>query len=142
MRKLGPSPVIENLISFYILRENKLGEEMNLTSKKNQVFIYRNYVDMRKGHNGLAALVMHEMNLDLLSGAVFLFAGRNRRSAKALMWDGTGLLLIHKKLESGKFMSFRNLNEIEEVSETELSLILEGCKINLPLSAPKVKLKF
>jgi transposase len=95
---------------------------------------------MRKGHNGLASLVTHEMNLDLLSGAIFLFAGRNRRSAKALMWDGTGLLLIHKKLESGRFMSFRNLNEIEEVSETELSLILEGCRIKLPLSTPKVEL--
>lgn len=113
---------------------------MNLASKMNQVFIYRNYVDMRKGHNGLASLVTHEMNLDLLSGAVFLFSGKNRRSAKALMWDGTGLLLIHKKLESGKFMSFNNLNKIEEVSEAELSLILEGCKIKLPLSSSKVEL--
>jgi len=39
-------------------------------------------------------------------------------------------------------MSFKNLSEVEEVSETELSLILEGCKIKLPLSAPKVDLNF
>ena len=110
----------------------------------NQVFLYRDYVDMRKGHNWLSYLVTHEMNLNLLSGAIFLFAGKNRRSAKALMWDGTGLLLIHKKLEQGKFMSFKNLNKIEEISEIELSLILEGNKIKLPFSKKKgdINLKF
>ena len=113
---------------------------MNLSSKMNQVFIYRDYVDMRKGHNGLSYLVTHEMNLDLLSGSIFLFTGRNRRSAKALLWDGTGLLLIHKKLENGRFMSFKDLNVVEEISEIELALILEGSKIHLPLSKPKVNI--
>lgn len=100
----------------------------------NQVFIYRNYVDMRKGHNGLSYLVRHEMNLDLLSGSIFLFAGRNRRSAKALMWDGTGLLLIHKKLESGKFMSFKNLKECElERAISGLEPKKNGRKLKRPL---------
>jgi len=116
------------------------GDRMNLSSKMNQVFIYRDYVDMRKGHNGLSYLVTHEMNLDLLSGSIFLFTGRNRRSAKALLWDGTGLLLIHKKLENGRFMSFKDLNVVEEISEIELALILEGSKIHLPLSKPKVNI--
>ena len=117
---------------------------MNLSAKTNRVFIYRNYVDMRKGHNGLSYLVTHEMDQNLLSCSVFLFVGRNRRSAKALLWDGTGLVLIHKKLESGKFMSFKNLKEVEEISETELSLILEGSKVKLPVSRPKldINLKF
>ena len=80
------------------------------------------------------------MNLDLLSGAIFLFTSKNRKSAKGLLWDGTGLVLIHKKLEEGSFMSFKNLKEIEEVSQAELSLILEGTKISLPLSKPQLKI--
>ena len=113
---------------------------MNLTSKQNSVYIYKKHVDMRKGHNGLAAIVTNEMGLDLLSGAIFLFAGRNRKSAKALLWDGSGLLLIHKKLERGRFMSFKNLNEIQEISELELSIILEGNKIQEFNPRPKINI--
>jgi transposase len=111
-----------------------------LTARTTKVFIFRNFVDMRKGHNGLSYLVSHEMKLDLLSGAIFLFTGRNRKSAKALLWDGTGLVLVHKKLEQGKFMSFKNLQEVEEISSNELSLIMEGTKINLPLSKAQLKI--
>ena len=64
----------------------------------------------------------------------------NRKSAKALLWDGSGLVLIHKKLEDGKFMSFKNLQEVEEISSNELALIMEGTKIHLPLSRPKLNI--
>jgi transposase len=121
--------------------EIKKEKIMMLTARTTKVFIYRNFVDMRKGHNGLSYLVSYEMKLDLLSGAIFLFTGRNRKSAKALLWDGTGLVLVHKKLESGKFMSFKNLQEVEEISSNELSLIMEGTKINLPLSKSQLKIK-
>lgn len=113
---------------------------MVLNTKTTRVFIYREFTDMRKGHNGLSYLVTYKMNLGLLSGDIFLFVGRNRKSAKALVWDGSGLVLIHKKLEQGKFMSFHNLSEVEEISQAELSLILEGTKIKLPLSMPKLNI--
>jgi len=60
-----------------------------LNTKATRVFIHREFTDMRKGHNGLSYLVTHKMNLKLLSGAIFLFVGRNRKSAKALVWDAT-----------------------------------------------------
>ena len=107
---------------------------MMLNTRTTKVFLHREKVDMRKGHNGLSYLVTYQMNLDLLSGAIFLFVGKDRKSAKALLWVGTGLVLIHKKLEEGKFMSFKNLQEVEEISSNELALIMEGTKINLPLS--------
>ena len=113
---------------------------MFLNNKTTKVFVYRQSVDMRKGHNGLSFLVTHEMNLDLLSGAIFLFTSRNRKSAKALVWDGTGLILIHKKMEEGTFMSFKNLKEVEKISSSELSLILEGAKIKIPISRSEIKI--
>lgn len=111
-----------------------------LNPRTTKVFLHREKVDMRKGHNGLSFLVSYHMNLDLLSGAVFLFVGRDRKSAKALFWDGTGLILVHKKLEEGKFMSFKNLQAVEEITSNELALIMEGTKIHLPLSKPKINI--
>lgn len=113
---------------------------MLLNTRATKVFLYREMIDMRKGHNGLSYLVTYQMNLDLLSGAIFLFVGRNRKSAKALLWDGTGLILVHKKMEEGRFMSFKNLQTVEEISSNELSLIMEGVKLSLPLSKPKLKI--
>ncbi|MBF0297379.1 MAG: IS66 family insertion sequence element accessory protein TnpB [Oligoflexia bacterium] len=63
---------------------------MMLNTRTTKVIIYREKVDMRKGHHGLSYLVSYSMNLDLLSGAIFLFVGRDRKSVKALLWDGTG----------------------------------------------------
>ncbi len=111
---------------------------MLIDTKNTKIFLYRNYVDMRKGHDALSYLVTHQMNLKLLSGAVFVFVGRNRKVAKAILWDGTGLVLVHKKLEKGKFMHFDHLKETQEISTVELSLILEGNKIKIPLSRNKI----
>ena len=106
-----------------------------------KVFLYRDFVDMRKGHNGLSFIVTHQMDMDLLSGAIFLFVARNRKATKALVWDGTGLILIHKKLETGKLMSFDNLKQVQEITSVELALIMEGNKIKIPLSKKKLKIE-
>jgi len=95
------------------------------------VFLYRDYVDMRKAHNGLSALVVNSLKKDPLSGSIFLFVSRNRKIAKALLWDGTGLIIIHKKLERGKIMSFDKLDKVRQISSQELSYILSGAKVVL-----------
>jgi transposase len=57
-------------------------------------------VDMRKGFDGLAALVRRGLGRDPTSGDMFLFVSRNRVRAKVLVWDGTGLCLYAKRLET------------------------------------------
>ena len=54
---------------------------------------------MRKGHNTLSHVVTHQMNMELISGALFLFVSKSRKATKAIFFDGNGLVLIHKKLE-------------------------------------------
>jgi transposase len=81
------------------------------------------------------------MDLDLLSGALFLFVAKNRKSVKAIFFDGNGLVLIHKKLERGRFMSFDNIVEVTEVNSNELTLILNGGQIPLSKSGKKISLK-
>ncbi len=50
-------------------------------------------VDMRKGIQGLYALIRSGSNLDALSGDVFVFIGSNLKSIKVLQWHRNGFLL-------------------------------------------------
>lgn len=60
--------------------------------------------DMRKGFDGLAALVQTQLNEDAFSGQLFVFRGRRGDRIKLLWWDGDGLCLLAKRLERGKFV--------------------------------------
>lgn len=114
---------------------------MIIGSKALEVFVYRTPVDMRKGHNGLCAIVENLMKMDALCGAIFLFVNKNRKLCKALYFDGTGVVILHKRLDAGKFMHFLAFDEIQEISTSELALIFEGCSLKLPLSPGRIKLK-
>ena len=92
---------------------------------------------MRKGHDGLSSIVENYMNEDLLSGSVFLFVNKSRRLCKALYFDGTGIVIIHKRLEVGSFMSFLTFNEYQKITISELALIFEGATIRIQKRAKK-----
>lgn len=105
------------------------------------IFLYHDYVDMRKGHNTLSFVVTQRMDMDLMTGALFLFVAKSRKACKAIFFDGNGLILIHKKLERGRFMSFDNLTQTTKINSNELSLILNGGQIPLSKSGKKISLK-
>ncbi len=103
-----------------------------------RVFAYARPADMRKGFDGLCGLVTRELGADPLSGDVFLFVSADRRRAKALIWDGTGLCIYSKRLEQGRFTSLWTASRdgAVELTMTELSLYLEGSSLvgRVPLS--------
>lgn len=105
------------------------------------IFLYPEYVDMRKGHNTLSFVVTQKMKLDLLCGALFLFVAKNRKACKAIFFDGNGLVLIHKKIEKRRFMSFDKMSLTTEINSNELNLILNGGQIPLSKSGQKISLK-
>ena len=113
-----------------------------LTSGRSvKVFACREPVDMRRGFNGLYALARDVIGQNPLSGHYFLFVSRNRRLAKVLTWDGTGLCIYSKRLERHRFVGpwQREDGGQMEMTTSELSLLLEGSNaIVKSLSPPPV----
>jgi transposase len=99
-------------------------------------------VDMRRGFDGLSALVQEQLGGQLLTGDVFLFVGRSRKRAKVLYFDGTGLVLLTKRLFRGRFARpwAPGGAASVELTTSELSLFLEGCELagRWKLSPPAV----
>ena len=108
-----------------------------------QVFAYGEPVDMRKSFDTLSALVEGGMKRKVLTGDVFLFVARNRKRAKVLYFDGTGLCLLAKRLEKGCFARMHAVVGECEVTMTlsELSLFIEGSEAigRAPLSPPLLR---
>ena len=107
-------------------------------SRALNVFAYTEPVDMRKSFNTLSALVEEQMRRSVLAGDLFVFVSADRKRAKVLYFDGTGLCLLSKRLEKGKFAPLWNKKRDGglEMSATELSLFIEGSESvgRLPLS--------
>jgi len=106
-----------------------------------QVFAFAEPIDMRKSFDTLGAIVREQIQRDVLDGALFLFVGRDRRRAKVLFWDGTGLCVLAKRLEKGRFSAPWAHNKKARVLEwttSELALFLEGSELvgRVALSPP------
>ena len=83
-------------------------------------------VDFRKGAEGLAALVREEMGADPFSGAVYVFRAKRADRVKLIFWDGTGVCLLAKRLEDGKFRWPALRDGVIRLTAAELSALLEG----------------
>ena len=92
-------------------------------ASKVRVFVHRGPADMRKSYDTLAGLVQDEMKGDVLAGDFYLFVGRDRRRAKILCFDGTGMCILQKRLARGRFA---DVWAKPELTPSELSLFLEG----------------
>jgi len=68
-----------------------------------KVFVAVEACDMRKGFNGLHALVTERLGEEPRAGALFVFNNRRHTRIKILCWDGTGLWVLTKRLEQGTF---------------------------------------
>lgn len=99
-------------------------------SRNIRVYVYTRPADMRLGFDGLYALICNELKGEPLSGDIFLFIGKQRQRAKAILWDGTGLILYYKRLEKGQFASlFGGESKCGQLTLSELQLFFEGSQV-------------
>jgi transposase len=91
-----------------------------------RVLVATRPVDFRKGAEGLATLVREVLGGDPFSGTVFVFRAKRADRVKLVFWDGTGMVLLSKRLEDGKFRWPGVQDAILRLSAAELQALLEG----------------
>jgi transposase len=97
-----------------------------------RVWIVAGHTDMRKGFNGLAALVQTTLEQNPYSGHVFVFRGRRGDILKVLWSDGQGLVLLAKRLERGRFVWPQAKSGSVSLTAAQLSMLLEGIDWRMP----------
>lgn len=103
------------------------------------VYAFGERVDMRKSFDTLSAIVREHIKRDVLEGGLYVFVGKDRRRAKVLYWDGTGLCVLAKRMEKGKFAApWEKKKPVLEWTTSELALFLEGSELvgRVALSPP------
>jgi transposase len=91
-----------------------------------RVLIAAKPVDFRKGANGLAALAKEVLAQDPFSGAIIVFRAKRTDRVKILLWDGSGLLLVWKRLEKGGFKWPPIMDGMMQLSPAQLAALIEG----------------
>lgn len=97
-----------------------------------RIYLAAQPVDMRKGFDGLAAIVQNAWKLDPFSGHLFCFVGRGGDRIKVLVFDRGGFALFYKRLERGRF----RLPQIESGAQ---SVMLEGPQLAMLLDGIDLK---
>jgi len=94
-------------------------------------YLYTGDTDMRKGFDSLCGMVSSQMQLDALSGAVFVFINKKRNQVKMLLWEGDGLSLYYKRLEQGTYERPADIGDTSSTTLTyqQLQFILQGVNL-------------
>jgi transposase len=93
-----------------------------------RIYLAAGATDMRKGFEGLYGLVRDQLELEPLSGHMFIFSNAQRNRLKLLFWDGSGLWVCAKRLERGRFgwpQAEAGQSKVV-LSQEELALLLGG----------------
>ncbi len=108
-------------------------------SRTTRVFLATEPTDMRKGFDGLFALVENVIEENPFSGHLFVFRNRRRDRLKILWWDRDGPAIFYKRLEKGAYQFPTDVRTERretsgdsqasprcEIRADELSMLLEG----------------
>ena len=91
-----------------------------------KIWIAAGVTDLRRGFDGLSALIQTKLEKSPMSGQVFIFRGRRGDLVKLIWFDGDGLCLFAKRLERGKFIWPQTTEGSVSLTRAQLSMLLEG----------------
>jgi len=91
-----------------------------------RVLVATKPVDFRKGMDGLAAYVEQQLRADPFCGVVYVFRSKRADKVKLLFWDQTGLVLVTKRIEDGRFRWPAIQDGVMRLSPAQLSALMEG----------------
>jgi len=91
-----------------------------------RVLVATKPVDFRRGADSLAALVREQLKHDPFSGTIFIFRSKRADRLKILAWDGSGLVLLWKRLEQGGFRWPPISDGMMRLSASQLAALIDG----------------
>lgn len=105
---------------------------MIIQNLRTKIYLSKTPVDMRASYDTLFGKVKSVLDGDPFSGHLFVFMNARRTSCKCLYFDGTGLVLICKRLEKGLLFSKLNPLYSKEIilTQAEFNLFFEGSDLN------------
>lgn len=83
-------------------------------------------VDFRKSVHTLSALVSEALRANPYCGDVFVFRSKRMDRVKLLAWDGSGMVLVTKWLQEGRFTWPPIRDGVVYLSATQLAMLLDG----------------
>ena len=88
--------------------------------------------DMRKGIDGLRAVVEATLKHDPYEGHLFVFVGKSKDKVKILFWDRGGFVLYLRRLEKGRFQlpTVDARRKHVEMEGAQLAMLLDGIDLN------------
>lgn len=99
-------------------------------NRRTKIYVYKKAADMRSSYDSLFSKVKVVLKKDPFSGHLFLFVNQRRSSCKCLYYDGTGLVIISKRLEKGLFSGFNPMYCKELIlTQAEFGLFFEGANL-------------
>lgn len=99
---------------------------MKVDFSKVRIYVRPGYTDMRKYINSFSIYAEEMMKQNVLSGDLYIFCGKSRKLMKILYWDRNGFCLWQKRLEQDKFPWPLNEEDVKEITEDDLSMLLDG----------------
>lgn len=100
-------------------------------NRRTKVFICKNPTDMRASYDSLFVKVRDVVKEEPFSGHLFVFVNARRTSCKCLYYDGTGFVIISKRMERGLFSRVNPLYDKNVVlTPAEFSLFFEGAALH------------
>ena len=100
-------------------------------NRRTKVFVSKDSTDMRASYDSLFRKAKDVLQQDPFSGHLFVFMNKRRTSCKCLYYDGTGLVIISKRLEHGIFTKINPHYRGDIIlTQAEFLLLFEGADLN------------
>ena len=105
---------------------------MLLVTPETKIYVYTEYIDMRKSINGLVVLLADTYKLNPLTGDLFIFTNKLRNKIKLLFWDRNGFVLYYKRMDRGRFNYSKLIqNQTILITTKQLQALLMGLDFHL-----------
>lgn len=111
-------------------------------NRRTKIFVCKEPTDMRASYDTLFAKAKGVLKQDPFSGHWFVFINARRTSIKCLYYDGTGLVIVAKRLEQGLFCRINPMHKGElKLTAAEFALFFEGADLQKRFIESPIEIK-